>query len=54
MLQGKVETENVAKEGDMVVRADTTSKEQYILTKDAQLWLVNKLKRGHFDTVPLR
>lgn len=31
ILQGKVETENVASEGDMVVRADTSSKEEYIL-----------------------
>eukprot|EP00434_Breviolum_minutum_P017735 symbB.v1.2.015654.t1/scaffold1174.1/size133925/3 len=31
ILQGKIETENIANEGDMVVRADTTSKEEYIL-----------------------
>jgi len=28
ILQGKIETENIANEGDMVVRADTTSKEE--------------------------
>ena len=31
ILDGKVETKNVAKEGDMIVRADTSFKEQYIL-----------------------
>ena len=31
ILDGKTETENVASEGDMVVRADTSFKEEYIL-----------------------
>ena len=31
ILDGKLETENVAAEGDLAVRADTSSKEQYIL-----------------------
>ena len=34
ILDGKVETKNVAKEGDMIARADTSFKEQYILKSE--------------------
>eukprot|EP00931_Biecheleriopsis_adriatica_P088980 TRINITY_DN63192_c0_g1_i1.p1 TRINITY_DN63192_c0_g1~~TRINITY_DN63192_c0_g1_i1.p1 ORF type:complete len:184 (-),score=53.30 TRINITY_DN63192_c0_g1_i1:13-564(-) len=34
ILNGKLETENVAREGDWICRADTTSKERYILTAE--------------------
>mmetsp|Transcript_48425 Transcript_48425/g.90749 ORF Transcript_48425/g.90749 Transcript_48425/m.90749 type:complete len:176 (+) Transcript_48425:128-655(+) len=34
IVAGKVETENVARDGDMVVRADTTFQEEYILKPD--------------------
>eukprot|EP00927_Polykrikos_kofoidii_P075439 TRINITY_DN71642_c0_g1_i1.p1 TRINITY_DN71642_c0_g1~~TRINITY_DN71642_c0_g1_i1.p1 ORF type:complete len:194 (-),score=48.32 TRINITY_DN71642_c0_g1_i1:133-714(-) len=32
VIDGKVETENIANEGDMIVRADTQAKERYILS----------------------
>jgi hypothetical protein len=34
LFNGKVETQNVAKEGDWIVRADTSTKELYILQHD--------------------
>lgn len=34
VLQGKEETTNTAQEGDMVVQANTSEKEQYILTQE--------------------
>mmetsp|Transcript_86440 Transcript_86440/g.241887 ORF Transcript_86440/g.241887 Transcript_86440/m.241887 type:complete len:182 (-) Transcript_86440:138-683(-) len=48
ILNGKLETENVACEGDLIVRANTTSKERYIIKPDvfAQAYVAEPVDIG--------